>query len=176
MFDLINGLPVHPLVVHGVVVLLPLAVLGTLLIALRPAWRERYLVLVFAAAAVGTVLIPVATSSGEALEKRVGIPGDHAALGDQLLWFTLPLVLVLAAMVLLQWRARRANTTGSGATGSAGGASSAGASTLTRVLPVVAVLAALLCTVQVVRVGDSGARAAWSDQVSGSSAASDGGR
>ena len=33
MFDLINGIPVHPLVVHAIVVLLPLATLGT-------AWRD----------------------------------------------------------------------------------------------------------------------------------------
>ncbi len=30
MFDTVNGLPVHPLVVHAVVVLLPLALLGTI--------------------------------------------------------------------------------------------------------------------------------------------------
>ena len=71
MFDLINGLPVHPLVVHAVVVLLPLATLGTLAIAVRPAWRRAYGPLVVACAAVATVLIPVATSSGEALENLV---------------------------------------------------------------------------------------------------------
>ena len=42
MFDLINGLPVHPLVVHAVVVLLPLATLGLIAIAVRPAWRRTY--------------------------------------------------------------------------------------------------------------------------------------
>ena len=52
MFDLINGIPLHPLVVHAVVVLLPLAVLGTIAIALRPSWRVRYGPLVVAAAAV----------------------------------------------------------------------------------------------------------------------------
>ena len=41
VFDLINGLPVHPLVVHAVVVLVPLAALGTIAIALRPAWRPH---------------------------------------------------------------------------------------------------------------------------------------
>ena len=81
MFDLINGLPLHPLVVHAVVVLLPLAVLGTIAIAVRPAWRLSYGPLVVAIAAVATVLIPVSTSSGEALEKRVGDPGNHAAAG-----------------------------------------------------------------------------------------------
>ena len=42
MFDTIDGLPVHALVVHAVVVLLPLALLGTIAIAVRPAWRARF--------------------------------------------------------------------------------------------------------------------------------------
>lgn len=74
MFDLINGLPLHPLVVHAVVVLLPLATLGTLAIAVRPAWRRPYGLLVVACTALATALIPVSTSSGEALEKHVGDP------------------------------------------------------------------------------------------------------
>ena len=36
MFDLINGLPVHTLVVHAVVVLVPLTALGTIALAVRP--------------------------------------------------------------------------------------------------------------------------------------------
>ena len=146
MFDLINGLPVHPLVVHGAVVLLPLAVVGAVGIAVRPAWRRAYGVLVLACAAAATALIPVATSSGEALEKRVGDPGDHAELGDQLLWFALPLLAVVAALVYLDRRP----------VGSAG---------LRRGLAVVAVLVAVANGVQVYRVGDSGARAAWEDKV-----------
>lgn len=159
MFDLINGLPVHPLVVHAIVVLLPLAVLGTLAIALRPSWRVRYGVLVVAAAAVATVLVPVATSSGEALERRVGDPGRHAELGDQLIWFAIPLLVLSAALVWVQWRRERPERglTGDGRTGAAGGR------TLPRVVAVLAVVAAVACGVQVYRVGDSGARAAWGD-------------
>ena len=104
MFDLINGLPIHPLVVHGVVVLLPLAILGTIAIAARPAWRVTYGPLVVACAAVGTVLLPVATSSGESLEKHVGDPGEHAALGDQLIWFAIPLLVLAAVLVWLERR------------------------------------------------------------------------
>lgn len=74
MFDLINGILLHPLVVHAVVVLLPLATLGTLAIALRPRWRRPYGPFVVAAAVVATVLCPVATQSGEQLERRVGDP------------------------------------------------------------------------------------------------------
>lgn len=81
MFDTFNGLPVHPLVVHGLVVLLPLAILGTIAIALRPRWRTRYGFLVVAAALVATMLIPVSTSSGESLEERVGDPGEYEPPG-----------------------------------------------------------------------------------------------
>ena len=151
MFDLINGVPLHPLVVHAVVVLLPLAALGTVAIVVRPAWRHRYGVLVAAAAALATVLIPVATSSGEALEHRVGSPGAHAEMGDTLIWFALPLLVFLVALVVLE-RRRTASSV----------------STM-RVVSTLALVAALATTVQVVRVGDSGARAAWQDKVTSSS-------
>ena len=85
MFDLINGIPLHPLVVHAIVVLLPLAVIGTIVIAFVPRWRVRYGVLVVACTAAATVLLPVATSSGTALSGRVGNPGEHSELGDQLI-------------------------------------------------------------------------------------------
>ena len=162
MFDLINGLPVHPLVVHAVVVLLPLACVGTIAIAVRPAWRRRYGVLVVACAAAATVLIPVSTSSGEELEHRVGDPGVHAELGDQLIWFAIPL-LVLSA--LLVWLDRRAAVAGDDeAPRDAGRAG--------QVVAVLALVAAVATSVQVYRVGDSGARAAWGDQVSSSSPSS----
>ena len=88
MFDLINGIPVHPLVVHAIVVLLPLATLGT--IAIAAATRRgggRTVPSSSAPPWSSTVLCPVATSSGEELEERVGDPGEHAELGDTLVWF-----------------------------------------------------------------------------------------
>lgn len=154
MFNLINGLPVHPLVVHAVVVLLPLAILGTIALAVRPAWRDTHGLLLIGVAAVATLLIPVATSSGEALEKHVGDPGRHAALGDQLIWFALPLLVLDVALVVLHKR------------GTSGRAVLGG-------VAAVAVVAALAAGVQVYRVGDSGARAAWGDQVSSSVPAAD---
>ncbi|WP_148616323.1 DUF2231 domain-containing protein [Nocardioides rubriscoriae] len=190
MFDTFNGLPVHPLVVHAVVVLLPLAVLGTLAIAVRPRWRTSYGPLVVGAALVATVLTPVATSSGESLEEKVGDPGEHAELGDQLLWFALALLIAAGALVWLQWRAERAEraqqaqsqqseqTGRVGVAGTPGPAPAAHAAdgseragrvgtdaeqTRLMVVAVVAVIAALACAVQVYRVGDSGARAAWGD-------------
>ena len=153
MFDTINGLPIHPLVVHAVVVLLPLAILGTLAISAVPRWRLRYGPLVVGAALVATVLVPVATSSGEELEKRVGDPGEHAELGDQLIWFAIPLLVLAAALVWVEWRAHRTP------------ADAQDASTVPRAVVngvvALAVVASLAAGVQVFRVGDSGARAAW---------------
>ena len=102
-------------------------------------------------------MLPIATSSGEALEKRVGDPGEHAELGDQLIWFAIPL-LVLS----LRW------SSSSGARPRA--SRPIGPSALPdRRSPALAVVAALATGVQVYRVGDSGARAAWGDQVASSS-------
>ena len=100
MFDLINGIPLHPLVVHAIVVLLPLATIGTIAIAVRPLWRLPLRPARRGRGPCGYRALPVATSSGEELEKRVGDPGDHAELGDQLIWFAIPLVVLAAGLVL----------------------------------------------------------------------------
>lgn len=157
MFDLIGGLPVHALVVHAVVVLLPLTILGTVLIAAVPKWRRPYGLIVLALAVVSTALVPVATESGEALEHHVGNPGEHAELGGELIWFAIPLLVLVAGLVFIDRRGARLN--------------------LNKYVPsavaVLAVVAAVAAGVQVFRIGDSGARAVWSGQVS-SSQSSDG--
>jgi hypothetical protein len=149
VLDTINGLPLHPLIVHAVVVLLPLAALGVIAVAIRPAWLSRYGKLIIAVATASVLAIPLATSSGERLAARVGEPGVHAELGDTLIWFAIPL---LAAAVALAWLRRRA---------SGDGASAGGRSRLGLVVAVVAVLIAAANLVQVYRIGESGARAVW---------------
>jgi hypothetical protein len=123
-----------------------------LALVIRPAWRARYGVLVAACTLVATALIPVATQSGESLEKHVGDPGQHAHLGDELLWFAIPLLIVAVALVLVD----------RGVTDRVAKRPVAGA-----VVSVLAVLASVAAGIQVYRVGDSGARAAWGDQVAG---------
>jgi hypothetical protein len=113
---------------------------------------------------LAVIFMPIATSSGEALEERVGRPGEHAEMGDQLIWFSLPLVLLVIAM---WWLERR----------KAAGKPAIGPSVLPTALSVLVVIASLAAGFQVYRVGDSGAKAAWSGRVassSGGSGAADG--
>ncbi len=146
MFDTVIGLPIHVLVVHGVVVVLPVVAVLALWWAVRPPARPGIGWLVVAGAAAAYLLALVARQSGEALQARLGpqIAVDHEAIATNLPWFALAL---LAATVLLQLvRLRRAPLPGW--TGSA--------------LTTVAALALLVWTV---RAGHSGSEAVWGEIV-----------
>ena len=93
LFDTIAGLPVHPLIVHFAIVLLPLATLGVILTIFIPKLRSRYLGLSVIGVFLGAVATFVAKESGEALSDRVGLPARHADLGEKLL--------ILSALFLL---------------------------------------------------------------------------
>ncbi|MEU0546718.1 DUF2231 domain-containing protein [Micromonospora sp. NPDC005979] len=150
MPDTVNGLPLHPLVVHVVVVLLPLAAIGVAALAVKPSWRGRYGALVVVIAALATLAVPLASSTGEDLEHRVGDPGVHAQLGDTLIWFAIPLLVAAVALVWLHRRTSRPAGNPSGSTGK-----------VTVVVAALAVVVAAANLVQVYRVGDSGAKAVW---------------
>ena len=154
MPETVGGIPLHPLVVHGAVVLVPLAALGVIVLALVPRWRSQYSVLAFLLALAATVNVQIAKMTGETLEDNFGeVPKieRHAELGDVMLWFTLPL---LAASIVIWWLGRRAKNERP---------LSSGLAILLSVLCIVAASAAL---VQVIRVGHSGAAAVWSGTVS----------
>ena len=77
MPDTVFGVPLHPLVNHAAVVLVPLAVLGTLLITVVPRWRTVYGWLVVALAAVAFATVPVVTRSGRNLEASLELGGTR---------------------------------------------------------------------------------------------------
>lgn len=84
LFDTIAGLPVHPLVVHFAVVLLPLATVGVIATIFLPHLQKNYLALSAVGVLIGTVATFVAKESGEALSARVGLPARHSDLGTYL--------------------------------------------------------------------------------------------
>jgi uncharacterized membrane protein len=162
----LGNLPVHPLVVHAVVVLVPLAVLGGLAVVVWPAARRRYGWLIVAVAAVATAAIPIATSSGEGLEHRLPHAAaieTHARLGDDLLVYVACLLVALAAFVYVHHRGARTRRDGPGTT-TAPTVLTGRSRVAAAVLAVLVVVLAVISTVQVYRIGDSGAQAAWGDR------------
>ena len=84
LFDLIAGLPVHPLIDHFVVTLVPLFAVMQILIVLKPKLKEKYGWITVAGLAVAMAASAIAKSSGESLSLRVGFPSDHAQQGEAL--------------------------------------------------------------------------------------------
>ena len=153
MFDQLNGLPVHVLVVHAAVVFVPLLAVGAIVYALVPRWRTRVgwaVVLLAVAAPVATL---AAKLSGEELEARLlqqGVSGrgaeiisDHSGYGNLTFWFALALGVVSLVMVLATSRGR----------------------SLPRVaelgMAAVMVVLAAISSFYVFQTGDSGATAVW---------------
>ncbi len=150
IFDTVAGLPLHPLIVHFVVVLLPLSALGLIAIIIVPAWAERYGWLVLAGLTAGTGAALVARQAGEALADRVGRPETHASWGRTVVVLSVVLEVVAVAWFVVRRR------------------ESAAGRPRGRANLVVGVLAAVLAvgvTGAAVMAGHSGAKAVWSGTV-----------
>jgi hypothetical protein len=160
----ISGLPLHILIVHAVVVLVPFAVLATIIIAGWPAARARFGWLAVGITGAATVSVPIATNSGALLRHR--LPGNaliaqHATLGDEMVLLIVPLFVVVTALMYLHHvRTRAERAQGPGAKTAARPARWVRATAIT--LSMLTIVLAVGSAVQVVRIGDSGARAAWS--------------
>lgn len=79
------GLPAHPLIVHAPVVLLPLALVGVLVMIVRPSWRTSLLWPTIIIGCIGAVGAILASQSGEWLVARVPesqTVHDHQQLGE----------------------------------------------------------------------------------------------
>jgi hypothetical protein len=163
----VGGIPAHPLVVHAVVVLLPLATVGTLLVIARPVWRSQLGVWVLLLALAGVAAVPVAQQTGEQLQHAVGnspLIEIHEHRADTLLVPALIFLVLVAATVLA---GRRAETTsrvdGPGAAHAlVSGNTTATLQRITLVTGVLAALAGLVVTGLVVWIGHAGSTAAWS--------------
>lgn len=154
-----NGLPIHPLFVHLVVVLVPLSALLLVLSLCWPAARRRLGIATPVVALVTLILVPLTTHAGEWLIRRV--PRDplvraHAELGDQLLVWSIGVFLV----ALVWWAAHlpRVREWWGTRTGSTPGRVS---QVLAIGLAVVGIALAVGSVVQIYRIGESGSKAVW---------------
>lgn len=145
------GLPLHPLIVHATVVVVPLAALLVLLATAHSGIRRWAGPLPLAASVLGVILVPLSTSTGETLEEHVtetALLEKHTEMAEGLLPWMIALSVIALASYVLHLR--------NGATPPAN-----------RMIPTILVVAALIAaagtTVQVGRIGHSGAKAAWDD-------------
>lgn len=184
MFDYVFGLPMHALVIHAVVVLVPLSAVCAVAYAARPTWRRMLLWPTAVGALVSGVSAFVAGESGESLLRRVSVSrasttnfqllSDHTAWGDRAKVVCIVFMLVtLVALCLLAF------PTASEQPGQVGGADSSStlrtraAQRLTTVrvvaepaavqlgLAALVVVASLAALVVVVITGHAGAAVVW---------------
>ena len=141
----INGLPLHPLVVHAAVVLTPLAALAALAYALVTRWRERLRWPMVAVAVAATLAVVAAYLSGSslldsnpALAER-SIVRTHEERAELLLWLTFGFGVVA---VVSGWLHAWSGPVRPG-------------------LRALLALAAVAVLVQVALTGDAGTRAVW---------------
>jgi len=152
VLDTFQGLPVHVLLLHATVVLVPLACALTVVVAFWSRVRTVGVWPVVALNAVMVVAVWLTAQAGERLEHRLGGSpqvASHADIGDKLVWFALALLAASVVVALVHDRGRGAQL---------------GSGVLSAVVAVVTVF-------WVVRTGHSGAVAVWKDVVSSTTAA-----
>lgn len=94
------GLPLHPLVVHLVVVLLPLTAIGAILAALWPSFSRRYGALLTVLVWAATASSWVAEVSGEQLAQQVGVTSAHVIAAEPVPPFAVLFAVVMSAFWL----------------------------------------------------------------------------
>ena len=144
-FGTLAGLPLHPLLVHSAVVLIPLVAIGALVMSYLPSFSRRHGKIILILAVIAQVSIFLAKMSGEAfaeiLDKNVE---KHAELGEITPLVTLPMVI----LIYLRWRMDRSGST-------------FGSVVIRRLTSVALVIASLISIIVIVLVGHSGASSVW---------------
>jgi uncharacterized membrane protein len=156
--DKLFDLPAHPLLVHIPVVLVPLALIVTL-VAFVPRTRRFAAPAAAALALAGGIGVVLATGSGEALEERVDESQrveEHAEQGQAAEGPAIAFGVVAAAAAATTEVVRRRSGSADARRARSGGRLAAGALA-------VAAVAGGVATTAVVQAGHSGADAVWHD-------------
>lgn len=147
MLITVAGVPVHPLLVHAVVVLIPLSALGAVALAVRPAWNRPYGLLVAAGALSGAVAATLAKVAGEQLQAAIGVTAEfapviaqHASFGLFTVLAAWPFAVLAIGAVVLDRR-----TSGS----------------VVRIVGALSAVAGVVAIVATVLAGHSGSDAVW---------------
>ena len=167
----IDGLPAHVLFVHFIVVMVPLTAVAAVVCAVQPRFARRMGLALPLMGLATLVMVPVTTHAGEWLESRVGndpLVHKHTELGDGLLPWAFGLFVATLAVWWLGRRFGQAAESGPAREVAADGPSSAPArraspGIVRAVVLALAVVVSVGAVVDVYRIGESGAKAAWHD-------------
>ncbi|HKN99333.1 MAG TPA: hypothetical protein VJX10_19595 [Pseudonocardiaceae bacterium] len=167
----VAGLPAHPLLVDAVAVLLPLAAVCAVGLAVHRRLRRRFAWPVLTLTGVAVVTVPLAQASGRQLAAYLARPDQalarHEQLGNQLLPYALGFGVSVVFLVVagqLADRERAAAIRAEHEPGTEDAAARRVPTTWRRISVLASVLViamAALTTVNVVRVGLTGAQSVW---------------
>ncbi|MCW2855180.1 MAG: hypothetical protein JWR52_795 [Marmoricola sp.] len=153
MFDTFQGLPVHELIVHATVVLVPTTALAVALAAVYPRFRAWVGPIPPILGVASVLLTQVTTMSGQKFYDRWAKLGPvsaaiqhHRQLGRTLIWFVIPLAIISIVAYVLERRAGASRT-------------------VVVIVAVLAVVSAGAVLVDVALIGHAGASASWKDFV-----------
>ena len=145
LFGSVAGLPLHPLVIHASIVLIPLVAIGALVMSYLPSFSRRYGKMILVIALFAQVSLFLAKVTGEAFEEILDKDmGNHAELGEIAPFVTLPMVV----LIYLRWRLDRSGST-------------VGSVWVRRLTSLALILASLASIAVIVLVGHSGAQSVW---------------
>lgn len=148
--DKLFGIPAHPLIVHGVVVLLPLAAIFALIAAAVPKLRRHWAPIALGLAVVSVGLVILSEGSGEQLERRVAeteAVEEHTEAAELVMPWALGLVLVAAGITAADRLGSKSEKLSPKA--------------VTGAAVALAVLVGAGATASVISVGHSGAKSVW---------------
>ncbi len=143
LFDLFLGLPVHVLITHVVVVLLPLSAFALISLVFLPKLRKNYSLLTLIGLGVSVVAAFIAKESGEALSYRVGTPSVHTEWGEKTLLIA---VALFVSALIWQFLLKKKNKFGF-------------------IIGYLAVILAITALVISYLAGHSGAKASWEKRI-----------
>ncbi|MBD8870148.1 DUF2231 domain-containing protein [Nocardioides donggukensis] len=155
----INGLPLHPLVVHAAVVLIPIAAVLAGLYAAVPRWRwaTRWPMAGAALAALGSVLVAYFSGRDFVKERfpdeRSTVIQLHEERAEVLLWLT---IIFVAVVLLAAW-----GLGGPSALASGRGARGKHAPLIEWSLVAMLAIFAVSLILMTIQTGEAGARSIW---------------
>lgn len=165
-FETIDKLPLHPLVVHAPIVLIPLVTIAIIITSFKPEWHKAFAIPVGVLTFASLVTSYLAKESGEFLEEKVResqLLEEHAELGDAFFIIALIFTIIVVAWCLYPFAVEKiAFLKDKG-------------KAIRVTLCVITIAFSIYASYDVYRVGHSGARSVWHDTATKGQVGSDGG-